>query len=126
MSRSDKLYLRLAELEEAFLEKLLPELDRACVTGNPAIFAWVQPEHSLVNAFTYSGIPRPAIADLVEDIELLRKKLGESPEETLTAQYRRACLECINIADPHRRGPKRIAEELATTFRQRDRARPIS
>jgi hypothetical protein len=108
MTRTEKLYRRLDDLErelKLFLIEALSEIEK---TG----FAWVfdSPElKPFLNTWWFKRKPLRHLLDLVSEIENLRNKLGEPLGVGIVGLYHKYIREFNNKENEQRLGPRKMA-----------------
>jgi len=109
MSRREKQYARLADLETELCSTLIRELEWCAASGN--VFAFATRSNELNRQTWFKGRASFHLIDLVEGVEKLREGLREPPAP-VCVRYRSFCAGIWDHEDEHRLGPKRLAQEF--------------
>lgn len=112
MTRNEKLFKRLDDLEADFAESLIAALRKTERAW--AIFMTQEAAQQYRLHDGYTDTNRPFVAH-AEDIIALRSKLNWEDAECLAARYLAACTEAHNLSDHHRGSTENIARALLDT-----------
>jgi hypothetical protein len=114
MSTDEKVTRKLESMERQFRDRLLGLLPEAAKTGS-AVFTntTFNPQHLRPHLF------RTDADELLEEAQAclrLREQLDLPVTGSVGYVFIEACQETANIENPHRRGPRRLAEALLETL----------
>ncbi len=118
MSRREKQLAQLAELETELKRRLEGALQRVA-RGESSLFFHTR-------EFNPHGLPAHVLPKESEELSQtasaalrLRELLGEPAEGSVAFAFRRTLQRATDLADDHRPGPARLAEELLAELRSR-------
>jgi hypothetical protein len=113
MSTDDKFLQQLESMEREFRDRLLKLLPDAVKTGSAVFTNTTFNPHNLP-----AHLFRTDADELLEQAQAclrLREHLDLSVTGSVGYAFIQACKEAANIENPHRRGPRRLAEALLET-----------
>jgi len=117
MTRSDKLYKRLDQLELDLSNFLLKELTTIENGVNPWIF--YSPETNPIwNEWMWEKENYARLLSQVGEIEKLRIKLNETKTEGIVSIYRKYCDEHNVRKNENRLGPKNLAKQMIAEIKE--------
>src|ERR1700759_5692290 len=114
MSKDDKFTRQLESMERQFRDRLLGILPNTAKTGSALFTNTTFNPHNLK-----PHLFRADADDLIEEAQAclrLQEQLGLPLDSSVGDRFLQACREGANLDNPHRRGPRRLAEALLHTL----------
>ena len=114
MSTDDKFTRQLESMERQFRDRLLGLLPKAVKMGSPVFTnTTFNPHHLRPHLF---GTDADELLEEAKACLRLREQLDLPVTGSVGYFFIEACQEAANIENPHRRGPRRLAEALLETL----------
>jgi hypothetical protein len=110
----DKFTLQLESMERQFRDRLLEILPNAARTGSPVFTNTTFNPHNL-----QTHLFRTDADELLDEAQAclrLREQLGLPLPGSVGYWFLEACQASANLKNPHRRGPRRLAQALLETL----------